>query len=314
VSNAINLKALIDLSSLNHPNLIQTLIDTRSLLESININGARSIELADQNDIIFCKATTLDMAQQVAQSNSRCVICKEDLVNALPAEALDNKVFILTDRPRFLLATLLEPFNQILNQRVFGSEYIDTSARIDKSVKLSPGVVIGPNVTILNDCIIGPNTVIQNAIIGPHTFIGSNCSIGGEGFGFEIDDDTLEILKIPHFGLVRIGSNVEIFSNVCIARGSLGDTIIEDGVKIDNLVHVAHNCRIGKNSFIIANSMIGGSVQIGNSTWIAPSTSLINNLKVGARAMTGLGAVATKDINENEVVIGVPAKRLRDRY
>jgi UDP-3-O-[3-hydroxymyristoyl] glucosamine N-acyltransferase len=174
--------------------------------------------------------------------------------------------------------------------------------------------VIGADVEISEGCVIGPNTVIDHAVLGINTRIAANCSIGGDGFGFEIDESSGEVIKMPHFGRVLIGQNVEIFSNVCIARGSLRDTVIGNNVKIDNLVHVAHNVEIGDNTFIIANAMLAGSTKIGTRAWIGPSTSILNGITIGDLSMTGVGSVVTKSCGTNEVVAGVPAKRLRDRF
>ena len=95
--------------------------------------------------------------------------------------------------------------------------------------------------------------------------------------------------RFPHIGGVEIEDRVEIGSNTCIDRGSIGNTIIGSGVKIDNLVHVAHNVVIGSNSIVIANSMIGGSTCIGSGVWVAPSVSIINQICIddSARAWNG---------------------------
>jgi UDP-3-O-[3-hydroxymyristoyl] glucosamine N-acyltransferase len=109
-----------------------------------------------------------------------------------------------------------------------------------------------------------------------------------------------------------IEDRVEIGSNASIDRGTLSNTIIGEGAKIDNLVHIAHNVHIGKHAAVIAHAMIGGSTEIGDYTWIAPSAALMNGLHIGRQATVGLGAVVTKDIPDYETWTGVPAMPLKD--
>lgn len=140
--------------------------------------------------------------------------------------------------------------------------------------------------------------------------IGKGTIIGADGFGYERNEKN-ELEFFPHIGGVIIEDDVEIGCNVCIDRGVLGDTIIHKGVKIDNLVHIAHNVEIGKHTAIIANAMIGGSVKIGSYSWIAPSASILNGVTIGNNVIIGMGAVVLKDISDGETWAGVPAKKLR---
>jgi UDP-3-O-[3-hydroxymyristoyl] glucosamine N-acyltransferase len=111
-------------------------------------------------------------------------------------------------------------------------------------------------------------------------------------------------------GGVLIGENVEIGSNTCIDRGSLGDTQVGDGCKIDNLAHVAHNVVLGRNTLVIANSMLGGSAKVGANVWIAPSVSVLNQVSVGDGATLGMGAVVLKDVPSSKIIIGNPGREL----
>ena len=105
-----------------------------------------------------------------------------------------------------------------------------------------------------------------------------------------------------------IGDNVEIGANTCIDRGTLGDTVIEDGAKIDNLCHIAHNVHLKKNSVIIALSMIAGSCVVEEGAWVAPCSAVREGRTVGKNSLVGLGSVVVKDVPEDTVVMGVPAK------
>lgn len=180
---------------------------------------------------------------------------------------------------------------------------------VDPHARLAPGVVIGSDCRIEANVSIGPNTVLANAVVESGTSIGANCSIGLPGYGYE-RDDTGVAFRFPHIGGVRIGSSVEIGSNTCIDRGALGDTLIGDGCKIDNLVHIAHNVELGSNCMVIANSMIAGSVKVEKGAWVAPSASVLQSLTVGEGAFIGLGAVVIRPVQPHTTVVGNPAREL----
>lgn len=154
-------------------------------------------------------------------------------------------------------------------------------------------------------------------VLPPEIKIGLNCQIcetvklGNEGFGFEPDENG-DLVYFPHFCGVIIGDNVRIGSYTCIDRGNLKDTIICDNVKIDNLVHIAHNVKIGKNTMIVAGSVLCGSVEIGESCFIGANSVIKQHLKIGDRSIVGMGSVVINDIPPNEVWAGNPAKKIKD--
>lgn len=147
--------------------------------------------------------------------------------------------------------------------------------------------------------------------IGCNTIIHSGVVIGTDGFGYFDNEDGLHE-KVEHFGGVSIGDNVEIGANTCIDRGTLDDTYIGNNVKIDNLCHIAHNVTIEENSMVIALSMLGGSSTLKKNVYIAPGVMVMNQVTIGERSLAGMGAVVIKDVQNNKVVIGVPAKELRE--
>lgn len=187
---------------------------------------------------------------------------------------------------------------------------IDHTAQIGKNVSVGHYSCIGKNVQIGDNTVIETHVTIYNeTIIGQNCVIKSGAVIGGRGFGYSKIRG--RYIAIPHYGRTIIGDNVDVGSNTCIDCGTIDDTVISEGVKIDNLCHIAHNVIIGKNSMIIANSMIAGSVQIGDNAYVAPSSSIINKAKIGNNALCGIGTVVLHNVGDNEIVAGVPAKKIR---
>lgn len=215
--------------------------------------------------------------------------------------------YLLSDNPRLDFIRILSYLESAIGFSTFN--FVS---------EIHPSVKIGKNVVIENGCYIAEGVVLEhNVVVHAGTRIGKNSrirscsSIGGDGFGFErLDEGTP--LRFPHLGGVIIGNNVEIGSLNSVAKGTLSDTIINDFVKTDNLVHIAHNCIIGKKTLITASAQFSGGVIVGESVWIGPNSSIIQKITIGDNSLVGLGAVVTKNVPENTVVAGNPAKRIRD--
>lgn len=223
--------------------------------------------------------------------------------------------WIVVDNPRKSFANTIEHF--FTKEKIYGNIHptaiISSSVRLNhQKVNIGPNVVIEDNVQIADFCEIGANTVIKKgSILQPNVNIGSNCTIGGIGFGYEKDDNG-DFQLIHHLGNVFISENVDIGNNVCIDRAVIGYTLIGKNVKIDNLVHIAHGVKIDENSLIIANAMIGGSVVIGKNVWVSPSVSVKQKLVIEDDALVGMGSVVLKDVNQKDIVVGVPAKSIKN--
>ena len=189
---------------------------------------------------------------------------------------------------------------------------------IGSDVVLGEGVKIGHNCVLDGDITIGNGTVIYNNVnIVNHVVIGKNCviqsgvSIGHDGFGYS-EDEFGNKKMVVHHGGVAIGNDVYISANSVIQRGTIDDTIIESGTKIDTLCHIAHNVHIGKKNGIVTLSALYGSCETGENCYIA-SGIIKDNTKIGNNVQIGVNAVVMNDVGNDMVLIGTPAKKLRDK-
>lgn len=153
-----------------------------------------------------------------------------------------------------------------------------------------------------------PLTKELNVVLGKNVIIKYGAVIGYDGFEFYEEEGVLK--NFPHRGRVILEDDVQIGCNCCIDRGSLGDTIIGKGTKLDNLVHVAHNVKIGKNCQLTAGVILGGSVEIGDNVFIGLNATIKDNIKIGSNSIIGMGAVVIHDVPEGVTVVGNPARIL----
>jgi UDP-3-O-[3-hydroxymyristoyl] glucosamine N-acyltransferase len=281
------------------------------------ITGPKNIWEAEKDNLTFLnRKLEKDIGKIMKTTHAALILIETNLFDNYLQSGLPDKIaFVVSENPKGDLIDAVTHFfsKQDSLPQIHPTVIIGKNVKLGHNISAGAYVVIEDNVEIGNGCIIDPNTIIkEGTIIGNNVRIKSCAVIGGVGFGYEKNekDDTYRFL--PHFGRVIIEDNVHIGSNTCIDRGSLSDTIIKKGVKIDNLVHIAHNVSIGENSLIIACSMVAGSVIIGNNCWVAPSASIMNGIKIGDHSVVGLGSVLTNDIENNSTVLGVPAISLED--
>jgi UDP-3-O-[3-hydroxymyristoyl] glucosamine N-acyltransferase len=279
---------------------------------SIRVHGESSIDDASENDLAFCWYVGQRGVQLITNSKAGVTLCKMEMRGLVHPNG--NQLLIFTDNPRL---TFVRVVNEMRRQeRLVG---ISPRAVISEKSKIGSGCFIGDYAVIGENCSLGDNTVIydrvslvQNCIIGNNCVIQSGASLGSDGFAFErYEGGGLE--KFPHKGYVRLGDNVEIYANCSIARGSLSDTKIGEGTKLDALVHIAHNVNVGKNCELTAGTIIGGSTTLGDTSWTGLNSTLKNGIKIGRNVIVASGASVIHDVPDGDIVAGVPARSIKHK-
>ncbi len=190
---------------------------------------------------------------------------------------------------------------------------IGNGSRIGIAANIGAGCSIGKRVSIGEGCVLHANvTIYDNVDIGRGTILHSGCVIGADGFGFVLEGDHYE--KFPQVGRVEIGADVEIGANSCVDRAALGVTSIGDGTKLDNMVHVAHNCRIGRHVVVAAQTGFSGGVVVEDYAVIGGQVGIGDKARIESRAVlgSGCGILTSKIVRSGQVVWGTPARPLKE--
>jgi UDP-3-O-[3-hydroxymyristoyl] glucosamine N-acyltransferase len=287
------------------------------------IFGVNNIKEANNNEITFFD----NINYEKEAKNSKALAC---IVNEKTIKYLNkNTIAIVSNNPLidfYKVVNLFYPnsslddekINVLINIKKFrkknifiGKNYlIDKSACIGNNSKIGNNVIIKSNVHIGRNCIIGSNVIIENSILGDNIIIKSGTLIGQTGFGFNFEKK--KRIKFPHIGRVIIENDVQIGSFCTIDRGSLTDTVIGEFTSIDNQVQIAHNVKIGNFCMIAAQSGIAGSTIIGNNVKIGGQTGISGHLSIGNNVKIGGKSGVISDIEDNQTVMGYPAKSIRD--
>jgi UDP-3-O-[3-hydroxymyristoyl] glucosamine N-acyltransferase len=273
----------------------------------VNIEKPRSISQPVAHSLFFVKKFRPDW---VALLNS----AQDSLVLAGPEYAGHLRIsHILVSRPRLALARVMRKFftPALPTAEVAATAVVHPGTRLGKRVSIGQYCVIGESVDIGDDTVIAHHVVIApGSRIGCRCVIKSHAVIGEDGFGIEFDEDGRP-LRLPHIGGVVLGNDVEVGALCTIAKGTLGDTILEDDVKLDDHVHIAHNVSIGAGTLLTACAEISGSVQIGKHVWVGPNASVMNGIKIADETLIGLGAVVIRSSQRGQRLVGNPARPLR---
>ncbi len=186
--------------------------------------------------------------------------------------------------------------------------YIATGAQIGNNVVIQPGVYISGETKIGDNCYIGCGVKIMGEVtIGQNVIIRENTVIGADGLTTDRNKSGKPV-RMPQFGGVEIRNNVSIGANTVIARGAIDNTFIDEETSIDNCVFVSHNAQIGKRVFIVGETILFGSTRIEDNAFISGNATIRNGIRIGEKAIVGMGAVVVRDVEANAIVKGNPAK------
>lgn len=281
---------------------------------SKSIRNVSSLHTGTRDDVSFCSSEEYKGMLSISQSNAGVILCKKSMEGLVYPNHKEGQLLIFVDNPRLEFTRLAKQITHALPKvGISKSSVIADSAKIGRDCYIGDYVVIGDNCTVGNNAIIESKANLQNCIVGDNCSIQPNTTIGSDGFAFERTGNTLDLEKFPHYGKVVIENDVEIFANCSVARGSLSDTIIGQGTKIDALCHIAHNVNIGKNTELTAGTIVGGSTTIGNNCWLGLNSTIKNKIKIGDQVIVGSGSSVIYDVIDEDIVAGVPAKSIKKK-
>ncbi|MBI2389039.1 MAG: transferase [Deltaproteobacteria bacterium] len=272
------------------------------------LTAPSSLDAPFAGALVFAKRLDAATLKSLAETPGVVVIVPESDAGRLTVS------HIPAPRPRLAFAKAVQRFFARPAALVDNTTArVHPTARIGDRVRIGPGVVIGPEVSIGDDTILHANVVIEaGTIIGARSEVKSGTVIGQSGFGFDFEPDGTPV-RLPHVGRVVIGDDVELGALNTVVRATLGTTSVGNHVKTDDHVHIAHNCSIGRAAILTACAELSGSVTLEEQVWLGPNCSILNRVRIGRRAMVGIGAVVTKDVADNALVVGNPARFLRER-
>ena len=278
---------------------LNTPVSLATLADALGVLSVGSCEIDQVSSFGGADRTTLSFSNALPESGLGAIIA---------ANLPDNAAGIIASTPRLTFVRAL----QWLDATV-GFQRPAEDAVLGKGVVLGRNVQLGKGVTLGEGTRVGHNVVIADGVtVGRNCYIKSNTVIGEDGFGMERGEDGNPI-RFIHLGTVVIGDHVEIGSLSTICRGTLGNTIIEDHVKLDDHVHIAHNCRVRRGAIITASVALSGGVEVGDLAWIGPNASVLQKITLGSSSFIGLGAVVTHDVPDGAKVAGNPARVLPKR-
>ena len=284
----------------------------------ILITGLNSIETAENGDLTFADEKHVDAAKK---SSASAVIISKKFKGELPANA------IKTDEPKVAFAKLMEIFKPQIeipagissqayigkNTKISSTAKIMAFAYIDNGAEISDGAIIYPHTYIGQNAKVGADTVIYSSVtvreyceIGARCVIHASTVIGADGFGFTTSKGVHT--KVPQIGNVIVEDDVEIGAHVGIDRAAMGSTVIGHGTKIDNLVHVGHNCQIGANCLIVAQTGISGSTIVGDNVTFGGQTGTVGHIKIGGNSVYAARSGITKNMPEGVFCSGFPVQ------
>ncbi|NLE93388.1 MAG: hypothetical protein GX599_05250 [Chloroflexi bacterium] len=277
------------------------------------IDGVSYVGAPRNNTAMFI-TRKIEVQLENLKSVSECLVFCDKEMN-ITQDLMEKHCFVPSDSPqlayaRFVL-TLSEARERSDRELKYslqeGGYYLGENVTIGSNSFIQPGCVIGHHVHIGENAVILAGTVIKNAMIGDNFYANENAVIGVNGFTMAKDEEG-KVFRVPTLGKVAIGNNVEIGALNNVSCGSAGDTVIHDNVKLDALVHIPHDMQIESNVEIPAGAIFGGFAYVESGVFVGVNSSIRNRVRIGRNAIIGMGAVVTKNVEADTVVIGNPAK------
>ncbi len=287
--------------------------------ENASVNTFAKIEEGKKGAISFL--SNPKYLHYIYDTESSIVLLNEDVQLEKPVKATLIRVKDAYES----VAKLLQLYTSMQPKKVGidSLAFIHPSAKVGKDCYIGPFVAIGPDVVIGDGCVIHPHATIgekasvgnnteiySNAVIYHHCKVGNNCVlhagcvIGADGFGFAPNTEGYD--KIPQIGIVTIEDNVEIGANTCVDRSTMGSTVIRKGVKLDNLVQIAHNVEVGENTVMSAQVGVAGSTKIGSWCMFGGQVGLAGHISIGDKVFLGAQSGVPGNIKGDQTLIGTP--------
>jgi UDP-3-O-[3-hydroxymyristoyl] glucosamine N-acyltransferase len=279
------------------------------------VRSVSSLFAAGESDLAFCAYDGDKGASYVSSSKAGIILCRNTLRGRV---SNPGSQLVFLENPRFVFVHFANRARASPRGGGARQRSISSAAVVAQSAQIGANCYVGPFTSIGEGVVIGDNVVIegratlQNCVIGDGCVVQNGVSIGADGFAYERDPEG-GLERFPHFAGVVIGNNVEICANTSIVRGSLTDTRIEDGARLDALVHVAHNVQVGRNCQLAAGTIIGGSARLGASCWTGLNSTIKNGIRVGDGVLVAAGACVIADVPDGDIVAGVPAKSIKQK-
>ncbi len=293
-------------------------------IEETKIKDVADLRSASKDTITFVSSNK--NIQDILQTNAAACIVAENML-----DSIDQDIYLLVVKnPYASYIKIVSLFYPVIEKtkpktndyyisetaKLGSGSYIDfgcyigENVSIGKNVAIHPNTYIGDNVIIGDNCTIYNNVTITNTIIANHTTINSGTVIGKRGFGYVTDNG--QHIAIPHLGRVIIGSHVEIGSNTSIDRGTLGDTVIGDMCKLDNLIQIGHNVTLGKGCILVSQVGIAGSSKLGNYVTVGGQAGVAGHITIGDKTQIAAKSGVIQDTKSESIVIGFPAQPIKE--
>ena len=286
------------------------------------IHTVGSLGHAQPGALAYAEGKYLD---EVEQTGASCVL--------VPVGQFPEQTIIMVERPRVAFANVAQwlfpwvcPFEGVHPCAIVSNDatladdvaiapwtIIEPGVRVGRGAVIFPGCYVGHDCRIGDECVLYPQVVLYPGVeLGHHVTLHAGVILGADGFGFVFDGS--RHVKVPQVGHVTIGSDVEVGANTCIDRGALDETVVGDGVKIDNLCQIAHNVRIGTHAIISSQTGVAGSSRIGSQATIGGQVGIADYCRIDDHALVGAqcGVPSRKRVPAGEVYWGTPARPLKN--